>query len=199
MLDLLHTIDYSILFWIHANLSSVALDISMPFITDEQNWRIPITLLIFVLGFKTGTKGKLCLGILIISLALTDAICGHILKPFFERIRPSHLNLDGINLIVSKGGKWSMPSNHAANMFSLATVLSYFYKRFRLSLFALAIIIAFSRVYVGVHYPLDVIFGAIIGYILSWIVLSIWVIIKMRELKRGRMWVWYANDTPPTI
>ena len=58
MLDLLHTIDYSILFWIHTNLSSVALDISMPFITDEQNWRIPITLLIFVLGFKTGTKGS---------------------------------------------------------------------------------------------------------------------------------------------
>ena len=98
MLDLLHTIDYNILFWIHANLSSVALDISMPFITDEQNWIIPITLLIFALGFKTGTKGKLCLVILIISLALTDAICGHILKPFFERIRPSHLNLDGINL-----------------------------------------------------------------------------------------------------
>ena len=122
MLDFLHTIDYSILLWIHANLSNVIFDISMPFITDEKNWRIPITLLIFTLGFKTGRKGKLCLGILIISLAFTDAICGHILKPFFERIRPSHLNLDGLNLLVSKGGKWSMPSNHAANMFSLATV-----------------------------------------------------------------------------
>ena len=66
-------------------------------------------------------------------------------------------------------------------------------------LFALASIIAFSRVYVGVHYPLDIICGAMIGYILSWMVLSIWVIIKMRELKRGRMWVWYANDTPPLI
>ena len=58
MLDLLHTIDYNILFWIHANLSSVALDISMPFITDEQNWRIPITLLIFVLDLKQEQKGS---------------------------------------------------------------------------------------------------------------------------------------------
>ena len=189
MLDLLHTIDYSILFWIHANLSSVALDISMPFITDEQNWKIPITLLIFSLGFKTGTKGKLCLGILIISLALTDAICGHILKPFFERIRPSHLNLDGINLIVSKGGKWSMPSNHAANMFSLATVLCYFYKRFRLSLFALATIIAFSRVYVGVHFPGDILVGGFIGNLIALTVLTFWGKVKLREIKKGKTWI----------
>ena len=189
MLDLLHTIDYGILFWIHANLSSVALDISMPFITDEQNWRIPITLLIFALGFKTGTKGKLCLGILIISLALTDAICGHILKPFFERLRPSHLNLDGINLIVSKGGKWSMPTNHAANMFSLATVLSYFYKRIRISLFTLAIIIAFSRVYVGVHFPGDILVGGLIGYLIALTVLTFWGKVKLREIKKGKTWI----------
>ena len=189
MLDLLHTIDYNILFWIHANLSSVALDASMPFITDEQNWRIPITLLIFALGFKTGAKGKLCLGILIISLALTDAICGNILKPFFERIRPSHLNLDGINLIVSKGGKWSMPSNHAANMFSLATVLSFFYKRFRLYLFALAIIIAFSRVYVGVHFPGDILVGGLIGYFIALTVLTFWGKVKLREIKKGKTWI----------
>ena len=143
----------------------------------------------FCARFKTGTKGKLCLGILIISLALTDAICGHILKPFFERIRPSHLNLDGINLIVSKGGKWSMPSNHAANMFSLATVLSYFYKRFRLSLFTLAIIIAFSRVYVGVHFPGDILVGGLIGYLIALTVLTFWGKVKLREIKKGKTWI----------
>tara|TARA_B100000427_G_scaffold321255_1_gene321562 strand:- start:1147 stop:1725 length:579 start_codon:yes stop_codon:yes gene_type:complete len=189
MLYLLHTIDNSVLLWVHANLSNVVFDISMPFITDEKNWRIPITLLIFILGFKTGTKGKLCLGILIISLALTDAICGNILKPFFERIRPSHLNLDGINLLVSKGGKWSMPSNHAANMFSLATVLSYFYTRFRLSLFSLAIIIAFSRVYVGVHFPGDIIIGGLIGYFIALMVLTFWGKLKLNEIKKGKTWI----------
>jgi membrane-associated phospholipid phosphatase len=78
-------------------------------------------------------------------------------------------------------------------------VLSYFYERKKFILFIFASIIAFSRVYVGVHYPLDILFGALTGYILSWVVLSFWVVIKMRELKRGRMWVWYASDTPPTI
>ena len=188
MLDLINTIDNNFLFWVHLNLSNVVLDISMPFITDEKNWRFPIALLIFTLGFKSGKKGKLCLVILIISLGLTDTISAHILKPFFERIRPSHLNLDGINLLVSKGGKWSMPSNHAANIFSLATVLSYFYTSFKPSLYLLAIIIAFSRVYVGVHFPGDVIVGGLIGYFIALTVLTFWGKLKLRELKNGRTW-----------
>ena len=188
MLDLINTIDNNFLFWVHLNLSNVVLDISMPFITDEKNWRFPIALLIFTLGFKSGKKGKLCLVILIISLGLTDAISAHILKPFFERIRPSHLNLDGINLLVSKGGKWSMPSNHAANIFSLATVLSYFYTNSKPPLYLLAIIIAFSRVYVGVHFPGDVIVGGLIGYFIALTVLTFWGKLKLRELKKGRTW-----------
>ena len=188
MLDLINTIDNNFLFWVHLNLPNVVLDISMPFITDEKNWRFPIALLIFTLGFKSGKKGKLCLVILIISLGLTDAISAHILKPFFERIRPSHLNLDGINLLVSKGGKWSMPSNHAANIFSLATVLSYFYTSFKPPLYLLAIIIAFSRVYVGVHFPGDVIVGGLIGYFIALTVLTFWGKLKLRELKKGRTW-----------
>jgi len=59
----------------------------------------------------------------------------------------------------------------------------------------LAGIISFSRIYVGVHYPGDVIFGALYGYLVAWTVLSLWVMIKMRELKRGRTWVWYANES----
>ena len=188
MLDLINTIDNNFLFWVHLNLSNAILDISMPFITDEKNWRFPIALLIFTLGFKSGKKGKLCLVILIISLGLTDAISAHILKPFFERIRPSHLNLDGINLLVSKGGKWSMPSNHAANIFSLATVLSYFYTSSKPPLYLLAIIIAFSRVYVGVHFPGDVIVGGLIGYFIALTVLTFWGKLKLRELKKGRTW-----------
>ena len=188
MLDLINTIDNNFLFWVHLNLPNVVFDISMPFITDEKNWRFPIALLIFTLGFKSGKKGKLCLVILIISLGLTDAISAHILKPFFERIRPSHLNLDGINLLVSKGGKWSMPSNHATNIFSLATVLSYFYISFKPSLYLLAIIIAFSRVYVGVHFPGDVIVGGLIGYFIALTVLTFWGKLKLRELKKGRTW-----------
>ena len=168
----------------------------MPFITDADNWVLPILLLILYLGFFQGKKGKIALCLLIISLSLNDSICAQLLKPFFERVRPSHISIEGLNLLVSKGGKWSMPSNHASNMFSLAVILSYFYDRFKIPLFLLAIMIAISRVYVGVHYPGDVIVGALVGYSISWIVITLWVILKMRELKRRQTWVWYESDPP---
>ena len=189
MLDFLNTVDMNIMLWIHQHLSNMILNISMPIITNEKNWTIPILLLIFILGFKSGKKGQLTLALLIFSLACTDSVCAQIFKPFFERIRPSHLNLEGIHLLVSKGGKWSMPSNHAANIFSLATILSYFYNRFTLLLYFFAILIAFSRVYVGVHFPGDVIIGGFLGYFIALIVLTLWGIIKLGEIKKGREWI----------
>ena len=195
MLKILDNIDRSLLVWLHENHISI-LNQVMPFITDADNWILPILVLILYLGFFKGKKGKIALCLLIISLSLNDSICAQILKPFFERIRPSHMSIEGLNLLVSKGGKWSMPSNHASNMFSLAVILSYFYGRFKVILFFLATVIAISRVYVGVHYPGDVIIGALIGYIISWTVITLWVIIKMRELKRRQTWVWYESDPP---
>ena len=196
MLKFISDIDQSILLWIHQYMTNPIFDLLMPFITHEENWVFPILLLLLFLGIKGGKRGKITLLLLIIALSITDSLCAQVLKPLFERIRPSHLNIEGINLLVSKGGKWSMPSNHAANMFALSVVLSYFYQKTSLAIYSLALLIAFSRVYVGVHFPGDVIAGAFIGYITSWLALTLWVILKMRELKKGRTWIWY-EDQPP--
>ena len=189
MLDFFQSVDINLIKWIHQYFSNTLFDIFMPFITNKKNWTLPIILLIFLLGFFSGPRGKITLAVLIISLSFTDAICAQILKPFFERIRPSHLNLEEVNLLISKGGKWSMPSNHAANMFSLATVLSYFYKKYKPLLFLLAILISFSRVYVGVHFPGDVIVGGFIGFFISSSFLILWGKVKLHEIKKGRSWV----------
>ena len=189
MLDFFQSVDMNMIKWIHQYFSNPLFDIFMPIITNKKNWTLPIIGLIFLLGFFSGPKGKIALTVLIISLSFTDAICAQILKPFFERIRPSHLNLEEVNLLTSKGGKWSMPSNHAANMFSLAIVLSYFYKKYKPLLFLLAILISFSRVYVGVHFPGDVIVGGFIGVFISSIFLILWGKIKLNEIKKGRSWV----------
>ena len=195
MFETLDRIDRAVLLWVHDHHNDI-FDLIMPIITDADNWVLPILVLIFYLGFKGEKRGKITLVLLIFALALTDSICAQLLKPFFERIRPSHLDLDGLQLLVFKGGKWSMPSNHAANIFTFAVILSYFYEKYKMPLFLLAYLIAFSRVYVGVHYPGDVIIGSIFGYALGWMVLTLWVILKMRELKRRQSWVWYES-TPP--
>ena len=195
MFETLDRIDRAVLLWVHDHHNDI-FDLIMPIITDADNWVLPILVLIFYLGFKGEKRGKITLVLLIFALALTDSICAQLLKPFFERIRPSHLDLDGLQLLVFKGGKWSMPSNHAANIFTFSVILSYFYKKYKMPLFLLAYLIAFSRVYVGVHYLGDVIIGSIFGYALGWMVLTLWVILKMRELKRRQSWVWYES-TPP--
>ena len=195
MFESINTIDTYILLWVHDNHIPI-LDWLMPFITNQDNWIIPILFLILFLGFFSSKKGRIALALLVIALSCTDFICAQILKPFFERVRPSHISLDGLNLLVSKGGKWSMPSNHASNVFTLAVVLSYFYRKTKLPLYLLATCISFSRVYVGVHYPGDVVAGSLFGYCIGWLILTLWVILKMRELKRRRTWVWYESENP---
>ena len=190
-------IDKQIMVFLNKTISNSIFDFVMPIITNQNFLVFSGLILIGYLAYFGGKKGRITIVILLIATGFSDAICFQIIKPWVRRIRPSHEFYEYINLLVSKGGKYSFPSNHAANSFVFATVLSYFYDKNRISLYILASTIAFSRVYVGVHYPLDIIFGSIIGYIISWIILSLWVIIKMRELKRGKMWVWYATSNPP--
>ena len=199
MINKIIDIDKSLMIFLNKNISNPVFDLIMPVITSKDFLTVIGVILIFYLLFFDGKRGKIAFFVLLFSAGMSDAICAQIIKPWIGRVRPSHEFIEYINLLVSKGGKWSFPSNHAANSFAFATVLSYFYERKKIILFLSATVIAYSRVYVGVHYPLDIIFGALTGYILSWSVLSVWVIVKMRELKRGRIWVWYANDTPPSI
>ena len=65
------------------------------------------------------------------------------------------------------------------------------YDQWKRSLFFLALSVSISRVYVGVHYPGDVLFGGLYGYGIAWLFITIWVLIKMREIKRGRTWIQY--------
>ena len=197
MIDKIVEIDKQMMVFLNKTISNPIFDFMMPIITNQNFLVFFGLILIGYLAYYGGKRGRITIALLLIAAGFSDAICFQIIKPWVGRIRPSHEFYEYINLLVSKGGKYSFPSNHAANSFVFATVLSYFYDKNRISLYILASTIAFSRVYVGVHYPLDIIFGSIIGSIISWIILSLWVIIKMRELKRGRKWVWYATTDPP--
>jgi undecaprenyl-diphosphatase len=168
----------------------------MPIITDEGNWILPILILIFWLLFFNKVKGRITLSIIILALGLNDYVCASILKPYFSRLRPSHEILEYINLLASKGGRWSLPSNHASNMFALATIIGYFYSKTKLGIYSLAVLVSFSRVYVGVHYPFDVFMGAFIGYSISWAIISLWLELKFKLSKSKQSWVWYELKHP---
>jgi len=191
MLQSLINIDKSIFSFFNSTISNPIFDVFFPIITNQDIWTIPILIGVIILSIKGGKRGKISSAILVIAIILADYSSAQILKPFFQRLRPSHELIDGIRLLVPKGGKYGFVSSHAANIFAAATVLSYFYVKYKKLFFTIAVLVAFSRVYVGVHYPADIFFGSLLGYGLAWIVLTAWVMIKMRNLKAGKNWVEY--------
>ncbi|MDP6276384.1 MAG: phosphatase PAP2 family protein [Candidatus Marinimicrobia bacterium] len=191
MISWLDAIDKSLFHFFNNTLSNTLFDILMPIITNQGYWAVPILILLLYLFVKGGKRGQVTACLLIITVVATDAIAAQIIKPWIGRLRPSHVMTDSINLLVPKGGKFSFVSNHAANIFSAATVLTYFYSKWKNVLYTLAALVAFSRVYVGVHYPGDIFFGGLFGYGMAWVFISLWVILKMREIKRGQTWVLY--------
>ena len=192
LLEWLDQIDRSILYIINDTLANPIFDLFFTTITNEHLWAIPVLIGLLALIVRGGRRGQIAAVLMLITASATDATVVQIIKPAIARLRPSHALGDTINLLVPKGGRYGFVSAHAANIFAVTTVLSYFYKQWKKPLLFLAFSVALSRVYVGVHYPGDVLFGGLFGYGMAWLVITLWVLLKMRELKRGRTWVRYS-------
>ncbi len=191
MIGVLENIDRKILYLINDYLSNPIFDLFFVTITNEDLWAIPVIIGILTLAFKGGNRARISIGITLIATGLTDLTVVEVIKPAIARLRPSHTLGNTINVLIGKGGKYGFVSAHAANIFCATTILSYFYDQWKRPLFFLAVSVSISRVYVGVHYPGDVLFGGLYGYAIAWLFITIWVLIKMRELKRGRTWIQY--------
>ena len=191
MIDVIINVDKKIFTFFNSSLANPVFDIFFPIITNQDIWIITILLGIIILSIKGGTKGRIASIVLIIGVILADYSSAQIIKPYFQRLRPSHDILDQIRLLVPKGGRYGFVSSHAANMYVSATILGYFYSKQKRLFFTIASLVAFSRVYVGVHYPADIVFGGLLGYGLGWITITSWVIIKMKNLKAGKSWAKY--------
>ena len=157
--------DLPILDWIQANLQSGFLDAVMPIITMFGDagifWMACATvLLIFRKHRRTG------LGMWF-AMAIGLLICNIILKPAVGRMRPYDFQMEhfqvAINLLIDKETSLSFPSGHTIASFEAATVLLINSKLMGIPALILAILIAFSRMYLYVHYPTDVIFSVFAG------------------------------------
>lgn len=151
-------------------------DFVMWWTSDKFIW-IPLYLIFLFLLWRK-YKGKIWLVMLFAALLifLSDQISVHLFKNVFERLRPSHEPglQDVIHLVNDKrGGQFGFYSSHASNVFAIAVfVISLLSKcpgrAFLILLWAS--LIAYSRVYLGLHYPGDIIAGAIMGSFLGWVV-----------------------------
>jgi len=156
----LSEVDTLIFFFINRELQNRLLDVAMPFITGKAF----ILILPFLLWFFYKDWKKACLVTVLgfASLALSDWV-SDILKHIFERPRPCNI-LENVHLLAGCTNSYSMPSNHAINYFAFVTpFLILFKNRIRYVLFLIAFLVAFSRIYIGVHYPSDSLVGGVLG------------------------------------
>lgn len=154
--------------WISPNADSF-------FTTITDLHKVPLFALVVVISlglliYKTRKDGiKFTIG-LIFCLGVTDTITYQLIKKSVQRERPA-LSLTEARPISPFGGKLSFPSNHAANTMAGAMFIALFYGfAVAIPFFIWAVLISYSRIYVGVHYPLDVLVGMLVGTLLAMVV-----------------------------
>ena len=157
--------DLPILEWIAANLRSAFMDTVMPIITLLGDagifWIAIAVVLMFIPKYRKigfGMGAALLMGLL---------VCNVTMKPLFARIRPYDYQLEQfektIPLLIAAPHDYSFPSGHTLASFEAATVIAIHNKKWGIPALILASLIAFSRLYLYVHYPTDVLFSVAMG------------------------------------
>lgn len=154
--------DRAVFYWINHGWANPVLDRVFPVLTDFDHWRVPVVIGFLLLAVLDRPRGSVTVLLVAVGIALSDQAAAHLIKPLVARVRPCTA-LDEVRLLVPRSGAFSFPSAHAANMAAAALLLSVRYPRGRLLWISLAALVSLSRVYVGVHYPSDVLAGAIVG------------------------------------
>ena len=160
MLDIINNLDLNILHFIRDNFSNSIMDEIMIFITKlgDKGFIWILIGLILIAQKKYRKIGF----ILLIALLITSIIGEGILKNIVQRAR-AFITYPDIKIIINPPVSFSFPSGHTASSFAAAVVLGYYFKKISHIFYLLAILIAFSRLYLFVHYPSDILAGILLG------------------------------------
>jgi len=161
--------DHVVWYYMNTQWHNSYLDAVVPFLRNQWFWAPLYLFLLLFIPRRFGKNGWIwCLGFLV-TFAISDQVSAHLLKPIFHRVRPCNnpYLASIIHNIVPCGSGYSFPSSHASNHFSMAVFSALTLSRHAKWIWPVAItwaaMVSFAQVYVGVHFPLDVTCGAILG------------------------------------
>lgn len=173
MTDLLH-FDEMLFHMVNAGCRNGFFDWLMPLLRDKYFWAPFYVFVASFLLINFRKKGLLLLLALVLTVGLSDSLNSQLLKKNVQRLRPCQVlePSKDMHLLVPCGAGFSFPSTHAANHFAMAVFLSLamgpVFRWAKFPLLAWAASVAFAQVYVGVHFPLDVVFGGLFGALIGW-------------------------------
>lgn len=151
------------------------MDSVMAWLSDKLVWIPFYAVLLFFIIRKYRIRSAYILIALALVIAGADQFTSGFMKPFFDRLRPCYEPaLEGlVHLVEGCGGRYGFASSHAANTFGLAAFIWLLFKDSwpgTWLIFFWALIVSYSRIYLGVHYPLDIVTGALVGLLIAWVV-----------------------------
>jgi undecaprenyl-diphosphatase len=166
VVGVLYGLDRTIFLLINRSLQNPVFDQVMPALSNKWLGFVVVGVVVPCLFLRYGRRVWPVIALAVLAVALSDLGAG-LLKHAVQRIRPCHV-IAGVHLLAGCTRSFAMPSNHASNMFAIAGVVGSLLPPWRWVLLPVAGGVAYSRIYLGVHYPSDVLIGAICGAGIGW-------------------------------
>lgn len=182
MLEWLIEIDTELFIFFNYTLANPVFDVIMPLITNDWCVRAVFVVIVLYLVLFDGKRGRILAIAAVVAVTISDQLAATFVKEWVGRVRPCHV-VEPVNLLVNCSQGLSFPSAHATNTFGVATLLGLIYARARWYLVGYAVIVSYSRIAVGVHYPFDTVCGALLGISVGIAVYQFYQIAEIRWLK----------------